>query len=303
LLKIYILLFSFFIQSLLADMITPLPQEVKTDPKKVNLGRMLFFDPILSKDQTISCASCHNLASGGDDDKPVSIGIDGKKGSVNAPTVLNAVFNFRQFWDGRAKDLQEQAAGPIENPVEMGNTFENLIKTLNKSRYKSIFATIYKDGVTKENITDAIAEYEKTLITPNSPFDRYLRGEKNAITKKQKEGYELFITKGCISCHQGKNIGGNMYNKFGVVMSVDIKNLGRYNVTKNEQDKYFFKVPSLRNVALTAPYFHDGSQTDLKQVILFMAKYQVGRPITDEEVDKIYAFLHSLTAKVAKHEK
>ncbi len=301
--KTYIVLFLIFtILTLNAQMITPLPQKVETDPKKVNLGRMLFFDPLLSKNSTLSCASCHNLASGGDDDRQVSVGIDGKTGSINAPTVLNAVFNFRQFWDGRAKDLQEQAAGPIENPVEMGNTFENLIKKLNKTKYKDIFATVYKDGITKENITDAIAEYEKTLITPNSPFDRYLRGEKNAITKKQKEGYELFVTKGCISCHHGKNIGGNMYNKFGVVMQVDIKNLGRYNITKNEQDKYFFKVPSLRNVALTAPYFHNGSQTDLKQVILFMAKYQVGRPITDEEVDKIFSFLHSLTARLKKDE-
>ena len=297
--KIYRILFLIIIiQNVYANMITPLPKKIKTDPKKVNLGRMLFFDPILSKNQTISCASCHNLASGGDDDRPVSIGINGKKGTVNAPTVFNAVFNFRQFWDGRAKDLQEQAAGPIENPVEMGNTFENLIKTLKKSRYKDIFYTIYKDGITKENITDAIAEYEKTLITPNSPFDRYLRGDKDSISKEQQEGYELFITKGCISCHQGKNVGGNMYNKFGVIMSIDIKNLGRYNITKNRQDKYFFRVPSLRNVALTAPYFHNGSQKDLRQVILFMAKYQVGRPITDEEVDKILSFLNSLTAKV-----
>jgi len=293
-----ILFFSFLILKLFSNEITPLPEKLNTDPKKVKLGKLLFFDPMLSKDGTISCASCHNLASGGDDDRPVSIGINGKKGSVNAPTVLNAVFNFRQFWDGRAKDLQEQAAGPIENPVEMGNNFDNLIKTLKKSRYKKLFEEIYKDGVTKNNITDAIAEYEKTLITPNSPFDRYLKGDKSALTKREKEGYELFQTKGCIACHQGKNIGGNMFNKFGVIINIDTKNLGRYNITKNKNDMYFFKVPSLRNIAQTAPYFHDGSEINLKNVVFFMAKHQLGRPITDEEAEKIVSFLKTLSAKV-----
>ena len=296
--KIFFILIGLSLKILTADQITPLPMSVKTDPKKVELGKMLFFDPRLSKDGTVSCASCHDLDNGGDDGQRVSTGINGKKGSVNAPTVLNAVFNFKQFWDGRAKDLQEQAEGPIENPVEMGNNFENLIKTLKNTEYKELFSKIYKDGITKNNITNAIAEFEKTLITPNSPFDRYLRGDKNAISKKQKEGYELFITKGCISCHQGKNIGGNMFNKFGVVISIDTKNLGRYNVTKKEEDKYFFKVPSLRNITLTAPYFHDGSQKDLKQVVFFMAKYQVGRPISDEEVDKILSFFKSLEGEV-----
>lgn len=277
--------------------IEPIPLHIDVNPKKASLGKALFFDPILSRDGTVSCANCHNLADGGDDGMVVSIGINGHKGSVNAPTVLNAVFNFRQFWDGRAANLQEQAAGPIENPVEMGNTFANLIATLNKTPYKQKFAAIYHKGITQETITDAIAEYEKTLITPNAPFDKYLRGEKDALTPQQIKGYELFQTKGCISCHHGVNIGGNMYNRFGVYEDAKTTNLGRYNVTHKERDKYFFKVPTLRNIAKTAPYFHDGRTYSLKEAVLMMAQYQLGRKITPEEVDAIVAFLHSLSAE------
>ena len=296
----YILSLILIANALYSTPITPLPKYMPTNPKKVALGKALFFDPILSKDGTVSCASCHDLYNGGDDDKVVSIGIDGQKGNINAPTVLNAVFNFRQFWDGRAKDLQEQAAGPIENPVEMGNTFDNLIKTLKNSPYKAQFEALYSNGITKENITDAIAEFEKTLITPESPFDRYLRGDEHAISQSQKEGYALFQTKGCIACHHGRNVGGNLFNKFGVIISIDDANLGRYNVTHNESDKYFFKVPSLRNVALTAPYFHNGSVSDLKEAVYFMAKHQLGRAITEEEVTKIVDFLHALTGEIPK---
>ncbi len=294
----YFLILCMFLGIAYSDPITPLPKYVPTNPQKVLLGKALFFDPILSKDGTVSCATCHNIFEGGDDATKFSTGINNQKGSINSPTVLNAVFNFRQFWDGRAKDLQEQAAGPIENPVEMGNNFDNLVKTLNKSTYATQFKAIYKDGITKENITDAIAEFEKTLITPDSPFDRYLRGEENAISPEAKEGYALFQSKGCIACHHGRNIGGNMYNKFGVVMSVRDNNLGRYNITKNEVDKYFFKVPSLRNIAKTAPYFHNGSVNNLKDAVYFMAKYQVGRPISKEEVSKIVSFLHTLSGNI-----
>jgi cytochrome c peroxidase len=296
----YLTLILLYLTVVNGEPITPLPNIVQIDSKKVALGKALFFDPILSRDGTVSCASCHDLWSGGDDGKEVSIGIEGKKGNINAPTVLNAVFNFRQFWDGRAKDLQEQAAGPIENPVEMGNNFQNLIKTLKNSSYKEQFDAIYKEGVTKESITDAIAEFEKTLITPNAPFDRYLRGDKDAISQAAKEGYELFKQKGCIACHHGRNVGGNMYNKFGIIYKVDDTNLGRYNVTKNPADKYFFKVPSLRNVTKTAPYFHNGAISDLHEAVFFMAKHQVGRPITKEEVDKIVAFLHALEGELPK---
>ena len=224
----FIILIIFLITSLLSNSITPIPTNLNINIEKANLGELLFNDTILSKDNTISCASCHFLDEGGDDNLKVSIGINGLKGDVNAPTVLNSVFNFRQFWDGRAKTLQEQVLGPIENPVEMDNDFKILVPKLKKTEYKQLFSNIYKEGITKESISDAISEYEKTLITPNSPFDRYLRGDKNAITKIQKEGYELFKEKGCISCHHGINIGGNLYSKFGVMINPGIKNLGKF---------------------------------------------------------------------------
>jgi len=280
--------------------IKPIPLYVKVDKKKAELGKELFFDTMLSRDRTVSCASCHILQDGGDDNLRFSFGIKGQEGPINAPTVYNAVFNFRQFWDGRAVDLQDQAGGPIENPKEMGYTFKELIPRLENSPYKAQFDAIYTDGITKANITDAIAEYEKTLITPNSPFDRYLRGDKNALTKEQKEGYELFKAKGCISCHHGVNIGGNLYNKFGIFEDSNTTNYGRYNVTHKERDKYYFKVPSLRNVARTAPYFHDGRTYSLQEAVYTMAKYQLGRKITPQEVDKIVAFLKSLNGELPK---
>jgi len=281
--------------------ITPIPEKVTdVNPKKVKLGHELFFDPILSGNGTVACVNCHILSKGGDDGRAFSIGINGHHGNMNSPTVLNARYNFVQFWDGRAKDLQQQAEGPIENPVEMGNNFKNLIKTLKKSKYKKEFDAIYKDGITKANITDAIAEYEKTLITPNAPFDRYLRGDKNALTKEQKEGYELFKSKGCISCHNGINIGGNLYAKFGNFKQAKSKSLGRYDVTHNELDKYLFKVPTLRNIALTAPYLHDGRYKTLEGVVKFMLEYQLGRESNKDEIKKIVAFLRSLTGELPK---
>ncbi|MEN4046681.1 cytochrome-c peroxidase [Sulfurimonas sp. NWX367] len=300
--KIIILIFSFYVTLLTAnEPITPLPQSVQVNQAKAKLGQALFFDPILSHDNTISCASCHDLYNGGDDGLKFSFGIQGQEGSVNAPTVYNAVFNFRQFWDGRAKNLQEQAIGPIENPVEMGSSFEEIIPKLKKSKYKKLFDAIYNDGITKNNITDAIAEYEKTLITPNSRFDIYLRGDKSALTQKEKEGYALFKSKGCVSCHHGENIGGNLYNKFGIFNESNSEWLGRYNITHKERDKYFFKVPSLRNIARTAPYFHDGRTYDLKKAVEIMSQYQLGRHITKEEIAKITAFLQSLNGELPKN--
>lgn len=299
--KLIILLFFYGTFAMANEPITPLPQSVKVNKAKAKLGQALFFDPILSHDNTISCATCHDLHNGGDDGLKVSFGIKGQEGVVNAPTVYNAVFNFRQFWDGRAKNLQEHAVGPVENPVEMGSSFKEAIEKLKKSKYKKLFDAIYKDGITKKNITDAIAEYEKTLITPNSRFDKYLRGDKNALTQNEKEGYELFKSKGCISCHHGENIGGNLYNKFGIFDESNSQWLGRYNVTHKEQDKYFFKVPSLRNVARTAPYFHDGRTYDLNKAVEIMSQYQLGRHITKEEIAKITAFLQSLNGELPKN--
>ena len=287
---------------LLADLLKPLPLHVRQDPGKAALGKKLFFDTRLSRDNTLSCASCHNLLHGGDDGRRVSIGINGAKGEDNAPTVYNSVFNFRQFWDGRARDLKEQAPAPIENPVEMGFTMPELTIRLKKDpAYVRLFSSLYPDGITPETIADAIAEYEKGLITPNAPFDRYLRGEKDALSEQAKKGYRLFQSKGCIICHNGINIGGNLYNKFGIYHDANSTQLGRYNITKRPEDKYMFKVPSLRNIALTAPYMHDGRFETLEEAVRFMAEYQLGRIITSNEVAAISTFLRSLTGEIPRN--
>lgn len=283
-----------------ASLIQPIPNKMDVNPNKAMLGKSLFFDPRLSKNNTISCATCHQFSQGGDDNLPVSFGIKGRHDRRNAPTVFNAVFNRYQFWDGRAKSLQDQALFPIVNPVEMGNNFSSLIKTLQKTDYPAKFKKIYPDGITAQNITNAIAEYEKTLITPNAPFDRFLRGDKNAITKEQKAGYQLFQSKGCIACHNGINVGGNSFNTFGIFSKSNSPDLGRYNITHKAFDKHLFRVPSLRNVAKTAPYFHDGQTKTLAKAVRIMAKYQLGRKITDAEVKKIVAFLDSLSGELPK---
>jgi len=276
--------------------IKPLPETVSLDKDKVALGKKLFMDPILSKDKSIACVSCHDLLNGGDDGMKFSIGIDGKMGDINAPTVYNSSHNFRQFWDGRAKSLEEQALGPIENPLEMGATLELVLKRLKKdSYYEKEFNRLYKNGITIESLTDAISTFEQALITPNSPFDRYLKGDKSALNQKEKRGYEIFKSKGCIICHQGMSIGGNLYNKFGIYEDINLTHLGRFNVTHREDDKYVFKVPSLRNIALTAPYMHDGRAETLEEAVRLMTKHQLGRHITEEEMEALVSFLNTLT--------
>ena len=297
---IFILFFNIILFS--KEPITPIPLEIEFDKEKANLGKELFFDPILSKDNTISCHSCHILEQGGDDNLQFSFGVDGKVGNMNSPTVFNSTFNFVQFWDGRAKNLQEQVQGPITNEVEMAHTFEEIIKILNNTEYKEKFRKIYKDWVTKNNITDSLAQFQKTLITPNSPFDKYLRGDKNAISKEQKQGYELFKNQGCIACHHGVNVGGNLYAKFGLISKLQSDSKGRYEVTKNELDKYYFKVPTLRNIELTSPYLHDGRIEELEDVVKFMAHYQLGKSLSEEEVKKIVLFLKSLTGDLKYYE-
>jgi cytochrome c peroxidase len=283
---------------LFSSPIKPIPDTIEVDSQKAVLGKKLFFDPILSKDGTISCATCHDLQNGGDDGLKFSVGIQGKKGDINAPTVYNAVFNFRQFWDGRAKDLQEQAKGPIENPVEMGHNFSDLTAVLQKHKtYSEAFTALFPNGSTEDNIADALAEFEKTLITPNAPFDLYLKGKKDAITVQEERGYKLFESKGCILCHNGVNVGGNFYNKFGIFKDANSTHLGRYTITKREEDKYVFKVPSLRNVALTAPYMHDGRAKTLTNAVEIMTEHQLGRYMSPEEIEDIVLFLKSLTGK------
>jgi cytochrome c peroxidase len=287
----------------------PLPESVEFDEAKMALGRALYFDTRLSGDDTISCASCHMLDHGGAEPEVVSTGINGSLGPINAPTVLNSRYNLAQFWDGRAADLQEQAAGPVANPIEMGATFDDVVAKLQAvPEYVEAFAAVYDDGITQDNITDAIAHYEETLVTP-SRFDQFLRGDEDALSAQEKRGYETFVDVGCTACHQGINIGGSMYQKMGLVedwfstldRELTEADNGRFNHTGNEADKFFFKVPTLRNIANTAPYMHDGSQTELAAMVRIMARHQLGAEVTDQQVDDIVAFLNSLTGEIPAH--
>ena len=290
----------------------PIPSEppaikgVTATPAMVELGKDLYFDPRLSQSHNISCNTCHQIGLGGVDMLPTSIGHKWQKGGRNAPTVLDAVFNVAQFWDGRAADLKAQAGGPIQNPIEMGITHEHAIEMLKGvPGYTPLFEAAYpndKDPITMPNVVTAIAAFEATLITPNAPFDKYLRGDANALTTEQKEGLRLFIDTGCAGCHSGINIGGQMYAPFGVVErpGADIlppNDKGRFAVTKTVSDEYVFRVPPLRNVELTPPYFHSGQVWDLTQAVGIMATDQLGKSLNDEQVTKITAFLKSLTGE------
>lgn len=285
--------------------IQPIPMQIALDYQKVTLGKKLFFDKRLSKDNSISCASCHDFQKGGTDHQKTSDGFAGAKGPINAPTVFNSALNFRQFWDGRAANLEEQALGPINNPKEMNTDITAVIGKLAKdAEYNSLFRVIYKDTIKASYIANAIAEFEKSLSTPNSSFDQYLRGDKNAIDQEELEGYQLFKSLGCISCHQGVGIGGNMYQTFGVTGNyfqdrgnIQETDYGLYNRTKKEEDKFKFKVPSLRNIAVTAPYLHDGSQEKLEDVVYIMSVYQLGKTLNKDEVGKIVKFLRTLTGE------
>lgn len=285
--------------------IKPIPTENKLDPAKVALGDRLFHDKRLSRDNSMSCASCHDLGRGGVDGTPFSVGIGGAKGGINAPTVYNAALNFRQFWDGRAASLEEQAAGPVHNPIEMGSNWDEVLAKLGKDAdLVAQFRKAYPDGLKPKNIQDAIAVFERSLVTPNARFDKYLRGDRNALTAEELRGYQLFKSYGCVACHQGVNVGGNMFQTFGVMGDYFGKrgnpqpaDLGRFNVTKVESDKHVFKVPSLRNVALTAPYFHDGSAQTLQDAVDVMFKYQLGRPAAPQDKELIVKFLNTLTGE------
>lgn len=282
--------------------IQPIAAGAALDPRRVSLGKKLFSDTRLSKDSTISCASCHDLSKGGADGRRVSIGVDGLPGQVNAPTVLNASLNFKQFWDGRADTLEDQIEGPVTHPSEMGSTWPDIVGRLEAdAEYVRAFRATYADGITRDNIKNAIATFERSLITPNSRFDRYLKGDQSALTAVERQGYELFLELGCTTCHQGENVGGSSFQTFGVVGnyfaergSVATADLGRFNVTGKERDKFKFKVPTLRNIARTGPYFHDGSVATLEDAVRIMARYQLGLQLTENEVGAIVAFLHTL---------
>jgi cytochrome c peroxidase len=286
------------------DALLPLPVLPSPPADKVALGRRLFFEPRLSRDDTIACAHCHDLARGGTDRLPFSLGIEGRRGDVNAPTVFNSGLNFVQFWDGRAATLEEQAAGPVHNPVEMDADWDQVVAKLSADpSYQQAFDRLYGDGIRGENIVDAIAAFERTLLTPNSPFDRFLGGDATALGPLELDGYRHFLDYGCASCHQGALIGGNLFQRFGVMddyfadRPAERRDLGRFNVTGREEDRHVFKVPSLRNVAVTPPYFHDASAATLEDAVLIMGRYQLGRELTEQDVRVLVAFLRSLTGE------
>jgi cytochrome c peroxidase len=294
------------------DFFEPLPSTVpqiadnRVTPEKVELGKALFFDPRLSASGVFSCYSCHNLTTGGDDNQETSIGHGWQKGPRNSPTVLNAVLNEAQFWDGRADDLKAQAKGPIQAGVEMANTPENVVVTLNSmGQYIDWFKAAFPDEgdpVTFDNMARAIEAFEATLITP-APFDAFLNGDDMALTEDQKAGLTLFVDKGCVACHSGVNVGGHGYYPFGLIEKpgADIlppDDKGRFAVTATVDDEYVFRAAQLRNVAVTAPYFHSGKVWDLKVAVQIMADSQLGEELSDQEADQLVAFLNSLTGEV-----
>ncbi len=286
--------------------VRPLPLQHGEDPDKVALGERQFHDPRLSADNSISCASCHNLASGGTDHRARSIGIGGRIGPIKAPTVYNSRFNLAQFWDGRATTLEQQVDGPLNNPLEMGSSLPQVVEKLRKiPEVVQQYSAIYPDGLTADNLRDAIACFERSLVTSDAPFDRWLRGDKNAIGQAELEGYRLFKRYGCISCHQGINVGGNMYGYMGAMGNyfanrggdISKADLGRYNVTGREEDRFLFKVPGLRLAAINPPYFHDGSASTLTEAVKIMGRFQLGREIPAEDIERIIRFLHSLVGR------
>ncbi len=288
----------------------PLPKEAPNpanplNPDKVTLGRMLYFDKRLSKNHDISCATCHDLSKWGVDGKPVSTGHRGQHGTRNAPTVYDAALHIAQFWDGRAKDVEEQAKGPILNPVEMAMPNEERVVATVKSipQYVELFRKAFpgaKDPVTFDNVAKAIGAFERTLLL-RSRWDAFLEGDDGALSPAEKAGLATFVRAGCTTCHNGPLVGGNAFQKLGLVKPwPDRHDRGRYEVTKKPEDDMVFKVPSLRNVAKTGPYFHDGRVATLKEAIRLMARHQLGKELTDEEVESIETFLGALTAKLPR---
>lgn len=292
----------------------PYPKDNPPTQEKIELGKMLFFDPRLSLTGTVSCNSCHNLMAGGEDSRPVSIGIEGKRGGRNSPTVWNSAFMSAEFWDGRAASLEDQAKGPMTNPVEMGMANHDLVVSRLRAvpEYVARFDRAFgKNQLNIDNAAKAIATFERTLITPNSPFDEYLKGNKKAISAAAIRGFENVQKLGCTSCHSGPFFAGPtlpqgqaFFQKFPLVEGsiYDAKydllaDNGRYEVTKKESDKHLFRVPTWRNVALTAPYFHNGSVSTLSEAVRVMAKTQLSHDLTDKETKDIVAFLDSLTGK------
>ena len=290
-----------------AEPVRPIVAAPEVDESKVKLGFQLFHDTRLSVDNTVSCASCHALETGGVDNHQYSHGVEERLGGVNAPTVYNAVYNFVQFWDGRAKTLADQAAGPPLNPMEMASTsFDEIIAKLQADKeFAKAFKAVYPDGLTQANITNAIEEFERTLVTPNSQFDKWLLGDDAALTAEELRGYELFKENGCATCHVGINLGGESYELMGLRrhyfaergLELTEEDNGRFKETKQERDRHRFKTPGLRNVALTWPYYHDGTRLTMHDAVRDMALYQCDVELADADIDAIVAFLYTLTGE------
>lgn len=297
----------------------PSPANNPTSGSKVYLGKMLYHDPRLSASGTVACASCHNVMAGGEDNRAGSVGIRGQVGGRSAPTVWNAAFNSVQFWDGRADSLEAQAKGPVTNPIEMGlKSWDDAIRVLNhipgyKPGFKAAFGS---EEITQEKVVQAIAAYERTLITPNSPYDRYVSGDRSAMTDQQIRGMNTFAEVGCNHCHSGAAFNGpamkpgqGFFMKFPMHPDAELDHkykftadTGRAQVTKNSEDAHLFKVPTLRNIALTAPYFHNGSVKSLDEAVRVMAKLQLGKNLDDKQVSDIEAFLSALTGEFPKQD-
>lgn len=303
------------LRTLSQDTFKPVPAvapALKNNPAtvdKVRLGHMLYFEPRLSASQLISCQTCHNVGLAGGDLQETSTGHGWQKGPRNAPTTYNAVFNSAQFWDGRAEDLAAQAKGPVQASVEMSNTPQAVVTTLKSiPEYVALFKKAFpgqQDPVTFDNMAKAIEVFEATLITPNDGLDRFMAGDNAALSAKQKKGLELFVTSGCAGCHDGINLGGTDYFPFGVVEQPGSEVLppedkGRFKVTNTASDEYVFRSPPLRNIALTAPYFHSGKVWSLQQAVAIMGSSQLGMELNDEEVQLIVAFLAGLTGEQPK---
>ena len=297
----------------------PAPADNPSSAVKIELGKALYFDPRLSEHGTLSCNSCHNLMAAGDDNRPNSIGMHDARGGRSAPTVWNAAFYSVQFWDGRAASLEDQAKGPMVNPIEMGmGTLDVALGRLQEiAGYQSQFAAAFpgeKQPVTADNVAKAIAAFERTLITPNSPYDRYAKGDKAALDETQVRGLETFASLGCTACHSGANfsgptlpVGTGFFMKFPTFPGSDyeksfdlLKDDGRFAVTKQDSDRHLFRVPTLRNIALTAPYFHNGMVPTLDQAVRVMAKAQLNKDLTDAQVGDLVAFLNALSGEFPK---
>ena len=285
--------------------ILPLPLALDYDPDRAALGEQLFYDHRLSGDETLACVSCHDLTAGGDDGLAVSGRVEGRSGEVNTPTIFNSVLSFRLGWRGTYRRLADQVDADIEDPRLMNTSWAEVLGKLRAdSGYTAAFADTYGDDITRESVLDALSAFHRSLITPNARFDQYLRGREDALSEAEKSGYRLFKSLGCVSCHQGRNLGGNLFQKVGIFADYFASrgnlreiDFGRFLDTGAQHDLFVFRVPSLRNVAVTAPYFHDGSMAQLEDAVRKMGEIQLGERLTNEEVALIVQFLHSLTGE------